>query len=140
MRDSGLFNSIPKGLKWVESENFGVFQVSENWVSVNKKWVEIFFLFFLGKEILVPLTDSMYVPGKLADTSTVLVDVGTGYYVEKNIEDAKDYFKRRVMFVTEQMEKIQLVGLEKSKIRAATMDVIGMKLQAVPHEEGVERA
>jgi len=35
------------------------------------------------KPILVPLTSSLYVPGKLADTSNVLVDVGTGYYIEK---------------------------------------------------------
>ncbi|KAL8795221.1 MAG: hypothetical protein Q9195_002232 [Heterodermia aff. obscurata] len=36
-----------------------------------------------GKEILVPLTPSLYVPGKLASTKTVLVDIGTGFYVEK---------------------------------------------------------
>ncbi|KAL8919668.1 MAG: hypothetical protein Q9172_004890 [Xanthocarpia lactea] len=36
-----------------------------------------------GKPILVPLTPSLYVPGKLASTETVLVDIGTGFYVEK---------------------------------------------------------
>lgn len=35
------------------------------------------------REILVPLTSSLYVPGKLADANKVLVDVGTGYYVER---------------------------------------------------------
>ncbi len=34
-------------------------------------------------EILVPLTSSLYVKGRLADREHVLVDVGTGYYVEK---------------------------------------------------------
>ncbi|XP_028637000.1 prefoldin subunit 5 [Grammomys surdaster] len=33
-----------------------------------------------GKELLVPLTSSMYVPGKLHDVEHVLIDVGTGYY------------------------------------------------------------
>lgn len=33
--------------------------------------------------MLVPLTSSLYVPGKLGDTSHVIVDVGTGYYVKK---------------------------------------------------------
>ena len=33
------------------------------------------------KEILVPLTGSMYVPGKLSDPEKVIVDVGTGYVV-----------------------------------------------------------
>ena len=37
----------------------------------------------IGTPILVPLTPSLYVPGKLASTDTVLVDIGTGFYVEK---------------------------------------------------------
>lgn len=36
-----------------------------------------------GTPILVPLTPSLYVPGQLASTDVVLVDVGTGFYVEK---------------------------------------------------------
>lgn len=34
-------------------------------------------------EILVPLTSSLYVKGEMADREKVLVDVGTGFYVEK---------------------------------------------------------
>ena len=37
----------------------------------------------LGKPLLVPLTTSLYVPGKLADPEHVIVDIGTGFYVEK---------------------------------------------------------
>ena len=36
-----------------------------------------------GTPILVPLTPSIYVHGKLASTDVVLVDIGTGFYVEK---------------------------------------------------------
>lgn len=32
--------------------------------------------------MLVPLTASLYVPGKLDNSSKVLVDIGTGYFVE----------------------------------------------------------
>ncbi len=38
---------------------------------------------WIGKPILVPLTTSLYVPGTLADPENVIVDVGTGFYVEK---------------------------------------------------------
>jgi prefoldin subunit 5 len=31
-----------------------------------------------GKDMLVPLTSSLYVPGKMGSTKTVLIDVGTG--------------------------------------------------------------
>jgi hypothetical protein len=40
-------------------------------------------LAWIGKPILVPLTTSLYVPGTLADPENVIVDVGTGFYVEK---------------------------------------------------------
>jgi prefoldin alpha subunit len=36
-----------------------------------------------NKSLLVPLTNSLYVSGELENSNTVIVDVGTGYYVEK---------------------------------------------------------
>ena len=49
-----------------------------------------------GKPLLVPLTSSLYVPGKLASTTHVLVDVGTGFYVEKSCEDAQKFYEGKV--------------------------------------------
>ncbi|XP_036607663.1 prefoldin subunit 5-like [Trichosurus vulpecula] len=66
-----------------------------------------------GNELLVPLTSSMYIPGKLHDVEHVLIDVGTGYYVAKSADDAKDFFKRKIDFLTKQMEKIQPALQEK---------------------------
>lgn len=36
--------------------------------------------------MLVPLTASLYVPGTLDDADKVLVDVGTGYFIEVSAE------------------------------------------------------
>lgn len=41
---------------------------------VNEDWKE--------KEILVPLTGSMYVPGVVKQVDNLIIDVGTGYYAE----------------------------------------------------------
>ncbi|GLH14617.1 hypothetical protein R5R35_001246 [Gryllus longicercus] len=82
-----------------------------------------------GKEILVPLTGSMYVPGKIADSEKVIIDIGTGYYISKDIDGAKEYFKHKINFVTEQMEKIQSMGMEKSKIRDAVMEIMEERLR-----------
>ncbi|KAE8739385.1 hypothetical protein FOCC_FOCC015120 [Frankliniella occidentalis] len=103
-----------------------------------------------GKEILVPLTGSVsfnadiycinkyiYVPGKIADAGSVIIDIGTGYYVQKDLDSAKDYMKRRVGFVTEQMEKIQAMGQEKSMIKDAVMEVMEGKIQ---QEIGLQKA
>merc|ERR1719414_802591 len=83
-----------------------------------------------GKDILVPLTGSMYVPGVLVESEKVLVDIGTGYYIEKDTKSAKDYFSRKVKFVTENMERVQAIGSEKAKIRDMVMDIMQEKLQA----------
>ncbi|XP_041371988.1 prefoldin subunit 5-like [Gigantopelta aegis] len=82
----------------------------------------------LNKEILVPLTSSMYVPGKLSNVEEVLVDVGTGFYVEKNIEQGKEYFKKKVDFISKQIEKIQPVLQEKYRFKQVVMEVLQMKV------------
>lgn len=58
-----------------------------------------------GAQILVPLTGSMYVPGNIINNDKFIVDIGTGYCVEKNQKAALDYFKRKVQFLDEQIEK-----------------------------------
>jgi hypothetical protein len=44
--------------------------------------------------LLIPLTSSLYVPGSLGNTDKVIVDVGTGYMVEKvNIISLQSFLK-----------------------------------------------
>ena len=35
-----------------------------------------------GKEVMVPMTSSLYVPGVMEDTDNVLVEVGASYFIE----------------------------------------------------------
>lgn len=84
-----------------------------------------------NKEILVPLTGSMYVKGVLNNIDKFIIDIGTGYYVEKDITTSKDYFKRKVDYVQEQMDKIDMLGRQKSKVLNAVIDVIEMKVAAL---------
>ncbi|KAL6457972.1 hypothetical protein MHYP_G00332020 [Metynnis hypsauchen] len=88
-----------------------------------------------GKELLVPLTSSMYVPGTLNDVEHVLVDVGTGYFVEKNVEDSKEFFKRKIDFLTKQIEKIQPALQEKHAMKQAVVEVMNMKLQQLHSQQ-----
>jgi hypothetical protein len=48
---------------------------------------------------MVPLTQSMFVPGVLEDVERVVIDIGTGYFVEKTITDARDFLKRKVYMI-----------------------------------------
>lgn len=44
-----------------------------------------------GKTVLVPLTGSMYVPGVIADSENVIIDIGTGYYAKK-VSTSRSYY------------------------------------------------
>ncbi|GFS70439.1 prefoldin subunit 5 [Trichonephila clavipes] len=72
----------------------------------------------------------MYVPGELDETQKVIIDIGTGYYVEKKIPDAIDYFKRKVKFVTTQIEKVQQIMKEKLIAREVVIETMESKIQA----------
>lgn len=115
----------------------------------------------------------MYVPGKLSDVERVLIDVGTGYYVEKvrgmlsgfgggvdtagylpwgtaprvcaaeppltpfapfpqTADDARDFFKRKIDFLTKQMEKIQPALQEKHAMKQGKRPAPSPPLGGVP--------
>ncbi|PUU83493.1 Prefoldin [Tuber borchii] len=67
------------------------------------------------KTILVPLTSSLYVPGTLSDTENVLVDVGTGYYVEKSVADAEKFYAGKVKALTENLGELEKIVAQKSQ-------------------------
>ena len=81
-----------------------------------------------GKELMVPMTSSMYVPGSLDDTSSVIVDIGTGYFTEKTVEESKAYFRRKIEFVGKQLEKIHPALIEKQRIRNAIIETLSAKI------------
>jgi len=91
------------------------------------------------KEMLVPVTGSMFVKGELEEADKVWIDVGTGYYVEKTIEEAQDYFKRKVEFLTGQIEKVQSVGREKSGVRQAITEVLETKMMQMQMAQAQQR-
>jgi Prefoldin subunit len=43
-----------------------------------------------GQPMLLPLSQSLYVEGELADADSVLLDIGTGYYLEVRTAGAAD--------------------------------------------------
>ncbi|KAL1622764.1 subunit of tubulin prefoldin [Diplodia seriata] len=66
------------------------------------------------KPILVPLTSSLYVTGTLADIKNVLVDVGTGFYVEKSTDDAKEFYDRKIKDLEKNLKDLETIVTGKS--------------------------
>ncbi|KAI8379684.1 prefoldin, alpha subunit [Radiomyces spectabilis] len=81
------------------------------------------------KTILVPLTSSLYVPGKLSNVEKVIVDIGTGYYVEKSVEDASKFYDNKTEFVKKNLEKLQESITSKQSTLRAIINVMQEKMQ-----------
>ncbi|XP_002127633.2 prefoldin subunit 5 [Ciona intestinalis] len=92
-----------------------------------------------GKSVLVPLTSSLYVPANLVDTNKVLIDIGTNYYVEKNISEAEEFFKRKSDYVKQQMEKFQPILQHKFKTRQLIVEVMQTKLLAQSKQQSDQK-
>ena len=43
------------------------------------------------RDILVPLTSSLYIPGRIEDVKTVTVELGAGYYADMPTNKAEEY-------------------------------------------------
>lgn len=72
LQELNVFQDSLQTLKIAKSKFAGSKDALEQ---ISEDWKE--------KEILVPLTGSMYVPGVINNIDKFVIDVGTGYYVEK---------------------------------------------------------
>lgn len=75
-----------------------------------------------GKEILVPLASSLYVPGKIVTgTSTVIVDIGTGYYIEKKSTDAVKFYTDKIQSLDANLKDLEkIINAKGSNIQTVT--------------------
>lgn len=75
--------------------------------------------------MLIPLNSSLYAPGKVSNPEKVIVELGTGYFCEKTIPEAKKLIERKTTLVNKSMESIESVGNNKKK----NLDQIIMVMQ-----------
>jgi len=78
--------------------------------------------------ILVPLTSSLYVKGKLADREKVIVDVGTGFYVEKTTTKAIEFYDAKVKDLEANIQDLEKIVHTKSGNLRAIEDVLRQKV------------
>ncbi|KAK3014744.1 hypothetical protein RJ639_009899 [Escallonia herrerae] len=82
-----------------------------------------------GKKMLVPLTASLYVPGVLDDAEKVLVDVGTGYFIEKTMVEGKDYCERKINLLKSNYDQLLEVATKKKNIADEAGAILQAKLK-----------
>ncbi|KAJ7058525.1 Prefoldin alpha subunit [Mycena amicta] len=80
------------------------------------------------KPILVPLTNSLYVPGKLADTKHVIVDIGTGYFVKKTTAQATAHYTAKINYIQANLDTLEETVSKKRENMAYLVNVMQAKL------------
>ena len=84
-----------------------------------------------GTESLIPLSSSLYVSGTFTNRDKVLVDVGTGYFINQGVDRAQKYFDARVGQMGESMDNINKAINEKVRVQNQVIEFMQQKAQAM---------
>lgn len=91
-----------------------------------------------GTEIMVPLTPSLYVPGRIKDPNNLMVDLGTGFYVEKTSKAAVAFVERKIKLIdanTANMMKI--IQATRQNAESINIAMQGKLLEIRARQEGM---
>ncbi|KAF3804966.1 putative prefoldin subunit 5 [Colletotrichum gloeosporioides] len=92
------------------------------------------------RSVLVPLTNSLYVRGELSDPKHVIVDVGTGFYVEKaqsslltlrklkDTESAERFYDAKVQQLQSNIQDLEIIVQRKTSNVRSVEDVLRQKV------------
>eukprot|EP00548_Thalassiothrix_antarctica_P004966 CAMPEP_0194131574 /NCGR_PEP_ID=MMETSP0152-20130528/2324_1 /TAXON_ID=1049557 /ORGANISM="Thalassiothrix antarctica, Strain L6-D1" /LENGTH=162 /DNA_ID=CAMNT_0038826409 /DNA_START=80 /DNA_END=568 /DNA_ORIENTATION=- len=90
-----------------------------------------------GKKIMVPLSSSLYVPGKIHDPNKLLVELGTGFYAEKSPKECSAFLQRKLKLVDANSENItKAVQNCRQNMEAVAITLQGKMLEIRARQEG----
>jgi prefoldin alpha subunit len=58
-------------------------------------------------EMLMQITNYLYIPGRIKENKKFLVEIGTGYYAEYEGEKAIEYYDRKIKYTKESNDRIK---------------------------------
>ncbi|EFC41853.1 prefoldin 5-like protein [Naegleria gruberi] len=89
--------------------------------------------------LMVPLTESLYVPGTLKNPDSVLVDIGTGYFVKKPIPEAQNTLERRIRLVRDSAEKLTKTIQDQKETLERVQYMVNAKRQAAAQQQQLQK-
>eukprot|EP00579_Thalassiosira_antarctica_P001661 CAMPEP_0201869342 /NCGR_PEP_ID=MMETSP0902-20130614/2895_1 /ASSEMBLY_ACC=CAM_ASM_000551 /TAXON_ID=420261 /ORGANISM="Thalassiosira antarctica, Strain CCMP982" /LENGTH=152 /DNA_ID=CAMNT_0048394835 /DNA_START=88 /DNA_END=546 /DNA_ORIENTATION=+ len=84
-----------------------------------------------GREIMIPLTESLYAPGKIVDANKVLVELGAGFFVEKSAKDAIKILERKGKVVDANSDNIMAAAEASSRNAQAVQQAMQGKMMEI---------
>lgn len=90
-----------------------------------------------GKELMVPLTESVYVPGKIREPNKLLVELGTGFFAEKSSKDTNAFLERKIRLVDHNSENVtKAIQVTRQNMEHIAMTMQGKLLEIRAKQEG----
>lgn len=74
-------------------------------------------------------------PGRVVDHDKVMVDVGTGYFVEKASKDAIEFFDKKTKTLQENLVDLEKIVAQKSSNLRVIEDALKQKIAAQQAEK-----
>jgi len=91
-----------------------------------------------GKDIMIPLTESLYVPGMIREPSKVMLELGTGFYVEKNVKQANAFLERKLKLVDVNSENVmEAIGASRRNVESINIAMQGKMIEIRARQEGM---
>ncbi|KAK2609010.1 hypothetical protein QQS21_002380 [Conoideocrella luteorostrata] len=91
-----------------------------------------------SNSVLVPLTNSLYVKGELSSTETVLVDVGTGFLIEKKLKAAQQFYDGKTKELGNNLKELEAIVQRKQTNVRAVEEVLRQKIMAAQAAQSQE--
>ena len=86
---------------------------------------------------MVPLTESVYVPGKIREPTKLLVELGTGFFVEKSSKDTNAFLERKIRLVDHNSENItKAIQVTRQNMEHIAMTMQGKLIEIRAKQEG----
>lgn len=80
---------------------------------------------YQNKEILVPMTSSLYIPGKCSDVKKLTVEIGGNFFVETSIDKADQFCERKIEMIKKSMDKIDdIIKTKSNQLNAINHNLI----------------
>ena len=86
---------------------------------------------YQDKEILVPMTSSLYIPGKCSDVKRVTVEIGANFFIETTIDKAEKFCDRKLESIKKNMNNIdELIKNKNEQLNAVNQQLIEKQLKS----------
>ncbi len=94
------------GFKWIHNKTENDKILVKNLVEFKEKM----------PKILIPLSNSIYIPGEIKDKNKFIIDIGTGYRAERNTKQVIEHLDHTSKIVVKNAERVVVEINKKKKV------------------------